>query len=196
MHCNKNKAFYALKQISKSKIDLKQIHSNIETEKRIMLKIDHPFIVKLVKTLKDSNNIYLLMEYINGKELFEVLRDIGLLGNYEAQFYGASMILVCNYLHHRKIIYRDIKPENILVSENGYIKLIDFGTSKIIFNRTATVIGTPQYMAPEVIMGEGYSFSVDYWSIGICLFEFICGEVPFGEKSTDPKEIYEDVIFG
>lgn len=116
--CLKNNAVYALKQITKSKIDLKQIHGSIEMEKKVLLKIDHPFIVKLVKTLKDDASIYFLMEHINGKDLFEVLRDIGLLNDTEAQFYGASLILACNYLHHKKIIYRDIKPENVIVTLN------------------------------------------------------------------------------
>ena len=91
--------------------------------------------------------------------------------------------------------YRDIKPENIIISQNGYIKLVDFGTAKEIQQDTTnTIIGTPHYMAPEVILGENYSFRVDYWSIAVCLFEFICGGVPFGETSEDPTEIYLSII--
>lgn len=116
--CIKNNSCYALKRISKSKIDFKQIHESVELEKKVLLKIDHPFIVKLVKTLKDESSIFFLMEHINGKDLFEVLRDIGLLNDSDAQFYGASLILACNYLHHKKIIYRDIKPENVIVTLN------------------------------------------------------------------------------
>jgi cGMP-dependent protein kinase len=104
------------------------------------------------------------------------------------------MLIAINYLHSRKIIYRDIKPENIVVTRNGYIKLIDFGTAKEIEDRTKTIIGTPHYMAPEIIMGGGYSFSVDYWSISICMYEFICGGVPFGDKADDPMEIYFSII--
>jgi cGMP-dependent protein kinase len=99
-----------------------------------------------------------------------------------------------NYLHERKIIYRDIKPENIIVLKNGYLKLIDFGTAKEIEDRTKTIIGTPHYMAPEVILGREYSFPVDFWSISICMYEFICGEVPFGEREEDPMEIYFAII--
>ena len=134
------------------------------------------------------------MEYLPGSELCDVIRDIGLLNKSEAIFYGASMLISINYLHERKVIYRDLKPENIIVIENGYIKLIDFGTAKKIEDRTSTIIGTPHYMAPEVILGEGYSFQIDFWSIAICIYEFICGEVPFGETADDPMKVYISII--
>jgi cGMP-dependent protein kinase len=167
---------------------------SIELEKAILLKVDHPFIVKLVKTLKDDKNIYYLMDYLKGKELFDIIRDIGILTKFQAQFFIGSIILAVQYLHGRKIIFRDIKPENIMVLENGYIKLIDFGTAKEIEDKTKTIIGTAQYMAPEVILGELYSFEIDFWSIGICLYEFCCGKLPFGENEEDPTNIYASVL--
>jgi cGMP-dependent protein kinase len=190
----KTKFPYAIKAINKNHINVEKLHENIQLEKRILLKIDHPFIVKLVKCLKDEKNIYFLMEYLKGKELFDVIRDIGLLNKEQTNFFIASMMVAVNYLHERKIIYRDIKPENIIVEKNGYIKLIDFGTAKEIEDRTKTIIGTPHYMAPEIIMGGGYSFQVDYWSISICMYEFMCGGVPFGEKEEDPMDIYFEII--
>ena len=192
---NKRTKFpYAIKAISKSRIKLEKMESNIQLEKNILLKIDHPFIVKLVKCLEDKKNIYFLMEYLKGKELFDVIRDIGLLNKEQTNFFIASMLIAIDYLHSRKIIYRDIKPENIVVTRNGYIKLIDFGTAKEVDSRTKTIIGTPHYMAPETIMGGGYSFPVDFWSISICMYEFVCGCVPFGDKSEDPMEIYFSII--
>ena len=190
----KNKFPYAIKAISRNQINQEQLHENLELERSILLKIDHPFIVKLVKSLKDEKNIYFLMEYIKGKELFDVIRDIGLLSKLQTQFYGASLMLSVDYLHERKIIFRDIKPENVIVNQSGYIKLIDFGTSKEIIDRTNTIIGTPHYMAPEVILGEGYSFQVDIWSIAICMYEFICGGVPFGESADEPMDVYLAII--
>ena len=190
----KNNYFYAIKNISKKQILSCKLMNNIEMEKSILLKIDHPFIVKLVKTLKDEKYIYYLMDYLKGKELFSVIRDIGLLNKEQAQFYIASIILAVNYLHQKKIIFRDIKPENIMVLENGYIKLIDFGTAKEIKDKTKSIIGTPQYMAPEVILGDLYSFEIDYWSIGICLYEFCCGILPFGDNEEDPLNIYMAVL--
>ena len=191
----KNHFRYAIKAISRKQIDYEQLHQNLELEKSILLQIDHPFIVKLVKTLKDSKYIYFLMEYIRGKELFDVIRDIGLLTKELTQFYGGSLLLAIEYLHERKFIYRDLKPENVMVLYgNGYIKLIDFGTAKQISDRTSTIIGTPHYMAPEVILGGGYSFQVDIWSIAICMYEFMCGGVPFGESAEDPMEVYLAII--
>ena len=190
----KTKFPYAIKAICKNLIIKDDLAENILLEKNIILKIDHPFIVKLVKSLKDKNNVYFLLEYVKGKELFEVIRDIGYLTKEETNFYIASIMVAINYLHERKIIYRDIKPENIMVLKNGYLKLIDFGTAKEIEDRTKTIIGTPHYMAPEVILGREYSFPVDFWSISICMYEFICGEVPFGEREDDPMDIYFSII--
>ena len=190
----RNKFPYAIKAISKKQIDFDELHKNLELERGILLKIDHPFIVKLVKTLKDNKFIYFLMEFIKGKELFEVIRDIGLLNKLETQFYSGSLLLVIDYFYERKVVYRDIKPENVMVIESGYLKLIDFGTAKEIIDRTNTIIGTPHYMAPEVILGEGYSFQIDIWSIAICMFEFICGKVPFGEDEDDTMDVYYAIV--
>ena len=186
---SKNKFFYAIKNISCKQILYTQLHQNLELERSILVKIDHPFIVKLVKTMKDKNYVYFLMDYIKG-----VIRDIGLLNKYQTQFYGASIMLAVQYLHERKFIYRDIKPENIMVVGKGFIKLIDFGTAKEITDRTKTIIGTPHYMAPEVILGEGYTFKVDFWSIGICMYEFMCGGVPFGENHEEAMDVYISII--
>ena len=101
------------------------MHPNFDMERRILLQVDHPFIVKLVKTLKDSKFIYFLMEHIRGKELFDIIREIGLLNKYQTQFFAGAIMLAIEYLHERKIIYRDFKPENIIVNEmvryNDYI---------------------------------------------------------------------------
>ena len=191
---SKNKYFYAIKNISCKQILYNQLHSNLELERSILVKIDHPFIVKLVKTMKDKNYVYFLMDYIKGKELFDVIRDIGLLNKFQTQFYGASIMLAVQYLHERKFIYRDIKPENIMVLGNGFIKLIDFGTAKAINDKAKTIIGTPHYMAPEVILGEGYSFKVDFWSIAVCMYEFMCGGVPFGESHEEAMDVYLSII--
>ena len=150
----KNSYFYAIKNISNKQILYSKLHKNIEIERNILLKVDHPFIVKLVKTLKDDKYIYYLMDYIKGKELFDIIRDIGLLNKSQAQFYIGSIMLALKYLHERNFIFRDIKPENVMVLENSFIKLIDFGAAKNITERTNSIIGTPQYMAPEVNLGD------------------------------------------
>eukprot|EP01016_Furgasonia_blochmanni_P047968 TRINITY_DN7100_c0_g3_i4.p1 TRINITY_DN7100_c0_g3~~TRINITY_DN7100_c0_g3_i4.p1 ORF type:complete len:215 (-),score=33.39 TRINITY_DN7100_c0_g3_i4:493-1137(-) len=157
--------------------------------------------MNFIKTFKDDISVYFLVEYVRGMELFDVIRDIGLLTSYDSQFYIGSLILALEYLHTQSIIYRDLKPENVMVDHEGYVKLIDMGTAKILKgkgsgsgNRTFTIIGTPHYMAPEILTGKGYSYLVDLWSVGVCLYEFMCGMVPFGEEAEDPYEIYEEVI--
>ena len=189
----KNKQLYAIKALDLQQIKKENLETCVELEKNVLLKTDHPFIMKMVKYLKDDHYIFFINEYIKGKELWDVIRDIGLLNKEQTQFYVASMLLAINHLHKKKIIYRDIKPENVMVNVKGYIKIIDFGTVKEIEDRTSTVIGTSHYMAPEITKGEGYSFQVDIWSIAICMYEFFCGKVPFGEDLEDPMDIYRAV---
>ena len=189
----KNKFMYAIKALNLEQIKLENLEECVEVERDVLLKIDHPFIMKMVKYLKNDSYIFFINEYIKGKELWEVIRDIGLLNKEQTQYYGGSILLAIDYLHKQKIIYRDIKPENVMVSIKGYIKIIDFGTVKEIQDRTSTIIGTSHYMAPEITKGEGYSFQVDIWSIAICMYEFFCGKLPFGEDYDDPMDIYRAV---
>ena len=189
----KNKFLYAIKALNLEQVKIENLEECVEVERDVLLKIDHPFIMKMVKYLKNDNYIFFINEYIKGKELWEVIRDIGLLNKEQTQYYGGSILLAIDYLHKQKIIYRDIKPENVMVSVKGYIKIIDFGTVKEIQDRTSTIIGTSHYMAPEITKGEGYSFQVDIWSIAICMYEFFCGKLPFGEDYDDPMDIYRAV---
>ena len=189
----KNKYYYAIKALDLQQIKKENLEVCVELEKDVLLKIDHPFIMKMVKYLKNDSYIFFINEYIKGKELWEVIRDIGLLSKEQTQFYGGSILLAIDYLHKQKVIYRDIKPENVMVTVKGYIKIIDFGKVKEIQDRTSTIIGTSHYMAPEITKGEGYSFQVDIWSIAICMYEFFCGKLPFGEDYDDPMDIYRAV---
>lgn len=194
----KRKELYALKCVSKQQILEQNLEKHLQQERMVLDIVNFPFIMQFMRTYKDDFQVYFLLEYIKGMELFDVIRDIGLLSTYDSQFYIGSMILAIEYLHAQSIIYRDIKPENIMIDENGYLKMIDMGTAKILkgvkSGRTFTIIGTPHYMAPEIITGKGYNYLVDLWSIGVCLYEFMCGAVPFGEEAEDPYEIYEEVI--
>ena len=185
---------YALKTVSRKKIERYEIQENLILERKILLQLDHMLILKLVRTFRDSKRIYFLTEFVRGLDLFDVLRQLNLVTDRDAKFYAACLMLMFEHLHERDIIYRDLKPENVMVDDDGYPKLIDFGIAKIVQGRTYTVVGTPHYMAPEVIVGKGYGLSADYWSIGIMLYEFMCGGVPFGEEEEDPYVIYERVI--
>jgi len=192
--------FFALKSVSKAQVYEQGLEKYILQEKNVLEALNFPFIMQLVKTFKDNAHIYFLTEFIKGMELFDVIREIGLLGTYDSQFYIGSMILAIEYLHAKSIVYRDLKPENIMIDHTGYLKMIDMGTAKYLTStktpgkRTFTIIGTPHYMAPEVLSGKGYGLAVDLWSIGVCLYEFMCGMVPFGEEAEDPYDIYEQII--
>lgn len=188
-----DKRLYALKAVDRRKIAAYQIEENIVLERKILLQLDHTLIMKLVRTFKDQKRLYFLMEYIRGMDLFDVIRKLQLLKECDAKFYIGCIIVIIEHLHEREILYRDLKPENMVVDAQGYPKLIDFGTAKFIRGRTYTIVGTPHYMAPEVVTGHGYGLSADYWTIGIMLYELLFGYVPFGEDESDPYSIYEKV---
>lgn len=190
---------YALKTISKSKIACHSIEQNIINEKEILQIINFPLIIRMYKTFKDKNGVHFLFNVIYGLDLFDMIRQIDLLDNTESRFYIGSMLLCLEYLHSNNIIYRDLKPENTMIDKNGILQLIDMGTAKVLNEknpRTFTILGTPHYMAPEIIQGKGYSFLIDLWALGICMFEFQCGYVPFGEEEEDPYEIYRLIVQG
>lgn len=190
---------YALKVMSKLAIYDQGLESYVLREKKVLLQCNHPFLVKLKGTLKTADHIIFVLEMIIGVELFYVIREIGILSNTEARFYGASILLAIEHLHGKGVVYRDLKPENLMVNSKGFIRLIDMGTAKFLGknkgegSRTKTIIGTPHYMAPEMFIGRGYSFPVDLWSVGICLYEFVCGFLPFGENENDPYHVYKEI---
>ena len=192
----KNNHLYALKCIDRHKIDNSKIQDNLMLERKILMQIDHCFILKLIKTFKDCKRVYFLLEYVRGADMFDVIRELGLLSSEDARFYTCCLLIILEHLHEREIVYRDLKPENVMTDEDGYPKLIDFGTAKIVVGRTYTMIGTPHYMAPEVIMGKGYNVNADYWSLGIMVYEFVCGGVPFGEEDDDSYLIFEKILNG
>ena len=195
---NKKKLF-ALKtaEINQISLNKDKVHYYLN-EKIIMQQVQHPFIVHLNNTFKTRDYIFFIMEYVNGINMREYLnnRNKKQIRNLEeVKFYSAILFNVLHYLTQRKIIHRDIKPDNLIINTNGYIKLIDFGVAKYLMkDYTNTVIGTPHYMSPEVILGKPYSFSVDYWSTGIVLYEIFYGRVPFGYDINDINDIYKDII--
>ncbi|KAI7898921.1 camp-dependent protein kinase 10 [Cokeromyces recurvatus] len=190
---NTNK-YYAVKVLKKIDIvKLKQVE-HINSERQILSELNFPFIVQLYCTFQDNRSIYMLQEYVIGGELFRHLRKAGRFPNDTARFYAAQIILALEYLHHKNIIYRDLKPENILIDHRGYIKLTDFGFAKQVLDRTWTLCGTPEYLAPEIIQSKGHNKSVDWWSLGILIFEMMAGYPPFYDDNH--FGIYERILGG
>ena len=185
------KEYYAMKSLKKDVLlDQDQVESTI-LEKKILQTLDHPFLVGMVFCFQTEERIYFVMPFVQGGELFQHLRVSKFFKEDKVRFYAASIGLALDYLHNKGIIYRDIKPENILIGEDGYLKLIDFGMAKIVKDneKATSFCGTPEYLAPEIITGEGHNRSADWWSYGILIFEMLCGIPPF--YSENNEKMYE-----
>ncbi|XP_026703681.1 cGMP-dependent protein kinase 2 isoform X2 [Athene cunicularia] len=192
---NENMAF-AMKCIKKKHVvDTKQ-EAHIYSEKKILEQICSPFIVKLYRTFKDSKYVYMLLEACLGGELWSLLRDRGSFDEATTKFCVGCVTEAFDYLHHIGIIYRDLKPENLILDAEGYIKLVDFGFAKKIGSgeKTWTFCGTPEYVAPEVILSKGHDFSVDFWSLGILVYELLAGSPPF--SGADQMMTYNLILKG
>ncbi|XP_068259373.1 cGMP-dependent protein kinase 2 isoform X1 [Nyctibius grandis] len=192
---NENMAF-AMKCIKKKHVvDTKQ-QEHIYSEKKILEQICSPFIVRLYRTFKDSKYVYMLLEACLGGELWSLLRDRGSFDEATTKFCIGCVTEAFDYLHHIGIIYRDLKPENLILDAEGYIKLVDFGFAKKIGSgqKTWTFCGTPEYVAPEVILSKGHDFSVDFWSLGILVYELLTGSPPF--SGADQMLTYNLILKG
>ncbi|XP_068914861.1 cGMP-dependent protein kinase, isozyme 2 forms cD4/T1/T3A/T3B isoform X2 [Tenebrio molitor] len=190
------KRSFALKQMKKAQIVETRQQQHIMSEKEIMGEANCDFIVKLFKTFKDRKYLYMLMESCLGGELWTVLRDKGHFDDATTRFYTACVVEAFDYLHSRNIIYRDLKPENLLLDNQGYVKLVDFGFAKKLHSgrKTWTFCGTPEYVAPEVILNKGHDISADYWSLGVLMFELLTGTPPF--TGADPMKTYNIILKG
>ncbi|OWK60368.1 cGMP-dependent protein kinase 2 [Lonchura striata] len=192
---NENMAF-AMKCIKKKHVvDTKQ-QEHIYSEKKILEQICSPFVVKLYRTFKDNKYVYMLLEACLGGELWSLLRDRGSFDEFTTKFCVGCVTEAFDYLHQIGIIYRDLKPENLILDAEGYIKLVDFGFAKKIESgqKTWTFCGTPEYVAPEVILSKGHDFSVDFWSLGILVYELLTGSPPF--SGADQMMTYNLILKG
>nr|XP_026235842.1 cAMP-dependent protein kinase catalytic subunit PRKX-like [Urocitellus parryii] len=178
VHLVKEKAaknYFALKVMSIPEVIRLKQEQHVHNEKSVLMEVNHPFLVKLFWTSHDDRFLYMLMEYVPGGELFSYLRNRGRFPCSTGLFYATEIVCAIEYLHCRDIVYRDLKPENILLDRDGHIKLTDFGFAKKLVDRTWTLCGTPEYLAPEVIQSKGHGRAVDWWALGILIFEMVAG---------------------
>jgi len=185
---------YALKCQIKAEIVENNLQDHVLNERNVMLALDHTFILKLHNSYKDNRYIYFLLELAPGGELFTFLRKAGRFNEKASKFYASSVVTVFEQLHSKLIVYRDLKPENLILDDKGFLKVCDFGLAKVVTDRTWTLCGTPDYLAPEIILSKGHNKAVDYWALGILIYEMCAGFVPY--YSDDPMEVYQLILAG
>jgi len=199
MHHPQSGMTFALKAINKSQIQRLRQERNIVNEKITLQECDHPFVLRLYKTFVDKSRVYLLTEFLQGGELFSIVHTPQYDGIPErnARFYAAATLLGLAHMHDKGFAYRDLKPENIMIDAVGYSKIIDMGFAKRVRGKTFTMCGTPEYLCPEIIMGVGHNRAVDYWALGVLIYEMIVGISPFcPPNGADQTQIMRNIING
>lgn len=186
--------YFALKTLSISKVVSTRQTEHVHSEKRILSCLSHPFIVKMYCTASDRRSLHMLFEYLSGGELFSYLRASKNFSTHMSRFYAAEIISALQYLHTKQIVYRDLKLENLMLNKDGHVKITDFGFAKEISEKTWTMCGTPEYLAPEIITHEGHGKAVDWWSLGILIYEMIVGMPPFQGRALN--EVFGKILEG
>lgn len=213
---------FAIKVLKKLDLLRKNDIERILAERNILITVRNPFVVRFFYSFTSRDYLYLVMEYLNGGDLYSLLRKVGCLEEDVARIYIAELVLALDYLHSLGIVHRDLKPDNILIAQDGHIKLTDFGLSKIgLMNSTddlsgpnmkevpssvsnsqlnpdtldktqRSAVGTPDYLAPEILLGTEHGSAADWWSVGIILFELITGVPPF--TAEHPEIIFDNIL--
>jgi len=180
--------FYAMKRLEKGiVVKLRQV-VHVKSEKKVLASVDSPFVVRVYDYFQTPDTLFLVMDYIPGGELFSRGRQ----SEENARFYVAEAVIALEYLHRFNIVYRDIKPENTLICADGHIKLCDFSFAKEVDDLTWTICGTPEYMAPEIILSRGHGLSVDWWGLGVFTYELMVGRPPF--SGGDQMKLYTSIL--
>jgi len=186
---------FALKALSKGYVVKSGMQQSVISEKNVQLMCDSPFIVTLYETYNGDQSLYFLLELALGGELYATYNKKNMWGNDTcAKYYVAGTTFAFEHLHSKKIVFRDLKPENLLLNDSGHVKLTDMGLAKVIVGKTFTTCGTPDYFAPELIASKGHTQAVDWWTLGVLTFELLSGHPPF--ESATPMQSYRKVTKG
>lgn len=186
---------YALKRVCRAHLEQEKQENMVKNERGVMMHLDSPFIIKLYGSYQDDNAVYFLLEACLGGELFDVYTENDFWGQADkARFYISNVALGLSHLHAKHVIWRDLKLENCLMGEKGYVKITDFGISKMVTGKTYTVCGTADYFAPETLKQVGHNRAADWWALGIMLFIMIAGYSPF--DAPEVTQIYKNIIKG
>ena len=183
--------YYAMKVLNKKYLEIKKQEIHTKNERDFMIKISSPFIINIKFAFQDDNNLYLISDFMQGGELFFHLQKNKFFSEEFVKFYAIELVLAISDIHKINAIYRDLKPENILLDKYGHIKLTDFGLCKILNEneKAYTLCGTLQYIAPEILLNNGYQKEVDWWSLGCVIYDMLEGKVPF----KPPKGSHIDI---
>lgn len=188
--------YYAMKVLKKQRISKKKQEDHVRTERDILVQMtDHPFLTKLYWSFQTDKKLYFILEYCPGGELFGLLQKKRRFTEDQARFFAAQMVLSIEHLHKNNVIYRDLKPENVLINYDGYIKIADFGLSRMNVNLTeaTTICGTPEYLAPEIINKQGYGKPIDWWTLGSIVYEMLVGIPPF--YTNNRQELFHKIKY-
>uniref|UniRef100_A0A8C0AVH7 protein kinase C n=1 Tax=Buteo japonicus TaxID=224669 RepID=A0A8C0AVH7_9AVES len=195
----KNDQIYAMKVVKKELVHDDEDIDWVQTEKHVFEQASsNPFLVGLHSCFQTTSRLFLVIEYVNGGDLMFHMQRQRKLPEEHARFYAAEICIALNFLHERGIIYRDLKLDNVLLDAEGHIKLTDYGMCKEGLgpgDTTSTFCGTPNYIAPEILRGEEYGFSVDWWALGVLMFEMMAGRSPFDIITDNPDMNTEDYLF-
>jgi len=184
--------YFAMKVLNKKKIFDERAKNRVIVEKDIIRSVDHPFIVKLHCSFQSDEKLYFLLDFLNGGDLYQHMMRSNKFKENRARFYAAEIVLALDFLHKHNIVYRDLKPQNILLGIDGHVKLTDFGLSKNDFdaNQENTICGTVKYIAPEAISGKKYDHMVDWWSLGIIIYRMLTGKLPYPTNKNNEVRVF------